>query len=418
MAAVVLTDKYVKALKPAPDGQRTTVADAGLPGLSLRVTDRGIKSFSYRYRFAGQQRRTTLGTYPATSLAEARDKVRTIIDGVQHGHDPEGTNTIQAPAVRTVNDVAEQFFRLYLRTRDRRTADEIERMIRRDLLTALGRRDIRSITRRDIRDVVTGVADRARATAERYERTRAKVEGRESNASVWQQAGASANRVHANIKKLFNWAIEEQFVDVNPAKFGAIVEERARDRTLSDDEIRAVWDACMRVHPVFGRVVRLLLLTGQRLSEVAEMQFSELDMDSGEWRLPGSRTKNRRDHIVPLPQAALDVIAEQGRLKDCPHIFTINGRAPASVGDRWSQALRGKCGFDVPFRLHDLRHTAASGMAELGIDPHVIEAVLNHKSGIVSGIAGRYNSYSYLKEKRAALAAWADHIAEVVSQTP
>lgn len=415
MSGKPLTTKFLDALKPAPAGQRKMIADAALRGFAVRVTDRGVKSFAFRYRHGGVQRLATLGTYPTTKLADAREQASAIVRALAKGIDPEaGGATAAIPAVRTLNAVAERYFKDYLQARDRRTAGEIEQIIRRDLLRALGQRDIKSVTQRDIRDVVAAVIERARAKAERRERERAKAEEREPDTAKWQRAGVYANRVHAVVRKLFNWAVEEQYADSNPAKFKAAVEERPRDRKLTDDEIRTLWTACADVHPMYGDIVKLLLLTGQRLSEVAKMQWSEINEATGEWRLLGVRTKNRREHIVPLPKMALEIVTSRDRIDGCAYVFSTTGTTAVSGFSKWKAELDKRLGGAAPFTLHDLRHVVASRMAELEISPHVIEAVLNHASGIVSGIAGRYNTYSYLREKRHALAAWAAHVERVV----
>ncbi len=454
-----LTAKFLDALKPAPKGQRVTIADAGLRGFAVRVTDSGVKSFSFRYRFKGDQRRVTLGTYPATTLADAHDAARGILSVLEKGDDPEGA-PIKLPetaAIRTVKDVAEKFITEYLGERERRTGDAMAQILRRDLLPRLGDRDIKSIDRSDIEDVITAVRDRARRRARDHvqdkaadavyeeaataERERAAREGRNPHYRAARRAakgkadaaraaakdaadqaakgaGASANRVHAVIRKLWNWAWDEKrYVTENPAKFRHKVEERPRDRVLDPAELRALWDACGSVHVVYRDIVRLLTLTGQRLNEIARLTWDEVHGDTGELRLPGERTKNRRAHIVPLPDAAVAIIAARDKVEGCPYVFSLNGKTPVSGFSKWKDELDGRLGFGAAFRLHDLRHTVATGMAELEIEPHIIEAVLNHASGVVSGIAGRYNNYSYLKEKRAALARWAAHVERVVTPT-
>jgi len=453
-----LTAKALDALKPAPAGRRTTIADAGLRGFQVRVTDSGIRTFSFRYRFNGKQHRVSLGRYPATGLAEAHDAARAILQALEHGEDPKAapiTPAQQGPTGRTVRAVVAKFVTEFLGEHERRTAHEMQRILERELLPKLGDRDIKSIDQGDIEDVIIAVRDRARkeardralakaagavyAEAAAEERDRAAREGRnpdfrrsrraataradaareaarEAAEQAARKAGVSANRVHAVIRRLWNWAREEKrYVLDNPAKFRRKVEERPRSRVLSADEIRAVWGSCAEIHPAFRDVIRILLLTGQRLNEIARLTWQEFHEEAGELRLSGDRTKNRRPHIIPLSEAARTIIAGRDRIENCPYIFTTTGKTPVSGFSSWKDKLDERLGFDVPWRLHDLRHIVVTGMAELEIEPHVIEAVVNHVSGAKAGVAGVYNNFSYLPQKRAALARWAAHVERIIA---
>lgn len=206
---------------------------------------------------------------------------------------------------------------------------------------------------------------------------------------------------------LFAWAIAEGLVDSNPTIGTRRPDEgtRPRERVLSDEELAAIWQACDDFD--YGRVVRLLILTGARRQEVGGMAWSELH-ERGTWTIPGERTKNGRAHIIALPALAWSIINAVPRRGD--HLFGRNGFA------NWGRA---KAAFDQrlslpPWTLHDLRRSAATRMADLGILPHVIEAVLNHVGLSRKGVAGIYNRSSYEREARAALALWADHVRAIV----
>jgi integrase len=187
----------------------------------------------------------------------------------------------------------------------------------------------------------------------------------------------------------------------------------ARDRVLTDAEVGQVWRACGASGEPFGSAVRLLLLTGCRLNEVAGMRTPELSDDGATWTIPGERTKNGRAHVVPLSPQAREVLAGVLRISDSL-VFTTNGRTPVSG---WSKVKRRlDRAAEIPsWRLHDLRRTAATGMAELGVPPHVVEAALNHVSGARAGVAGTYNRAAYAAEKRAALERWGAHVAGLAS---
>ena len=192
-------------------------------------------------------------------------------------------------------------------------------------------------------------------------------------------------------------------------------DERSRDRVLSDKELAAIWGACR--DDDFGRIVRLLILTGQRREEVGGTTWSELDLARGLWTIPGSRTKNGRAHEVPLPASAAGLL-EQTRL--ALRSGSLFGEGTGSF-QGWSKAKaalerRISSGGTAmePWRLHDIRRTVATRMAELGVQPHVIEAVLNHVSGHKAGVAGVYNRALYAAERRKALDLWGEHVRALV----
>jgi integrase len=432
-----LTTKFLDAMKPPPDGRRLAIADGALPGFACRVSKRGRIYFSFRYRIGNQQQRVALGKYPAISLADARDKAREIINTLDKGIDPIEAHRIAAAAHEyTLGEVAEKFFTDYLKARMRRSAGDVERLMRNDLISALGKRPIKSIERRDIRNLLEKALNRARESAAKRvlnkaaedEKARAEEEGRTANIQsaqiaageaankASQGAGYNANRLLAHARKFFNWAMEQDYVSANPcAGLKKLKEEIARDRVLSDEEIVAVWNACEDTG-IMGDVTKLLFLTGARLGEVSGMRWSELDETAGMWRLPRERTKNGREHSVPLPAKARAIILAQARIENCDYVFSTTGHSSYSGFSKFKRALDSKTWIAMPWRMHDIRRTVASGMAALGSSPHVVEAVLNHASGTVSGIAAVYNRYRYENEKRIALQMWADHVDRIINR--
>jgi integrase len=221
------------------------------------------------------------------------------------------------------------------------------------------------------------------------------------------------------LSKFFAWLLQHRRITSNPCigvwKPSA---PQARERVLTDTEIRWFWQAAGDLGAPFGPLLKLLLLTGQRLGEVSGMRRDELH-DDGTWHLPGSRTKNHKQHIVPLPPLARKLVASAPVIEDCPFVFSTTGLRPVSG---WSKT---KARLDVamlalakkeitPWTLHDLRRTAVTGIANLGIAPHVVEAVVNHISGAKAGVAGIYNRAEYAAEKNAALARWAQHVQGIV----
>jgi integrase len=228
---------------------------------------------------------------------------------------------------------------------------------------------------------------------------------------------ARGRKMHAALSNLFRWALQHRKVTVNPTVGvwhpGA---PPTRERVLTNAEVVTFWKACERISPPYGALFKLLLLTGARLNEVAGMRRDELSEDGSVWTLPGERTKNHRPLVLALPPLARNIIAELPTI-DGGFVFTVSGRRAVTSWTLMKAALDKAMGTTTkPWRLHDLRRTATTGMAELGILPHVIEAVLNHISGFKGGVAGIYNRATYAAEKKMALERWAAHIDGLVHE--
>jgi integrase len=226
--------------------------------------------------------------------------------------------------------------------------------------------------------------------------------------------------VHSITRKLFGWAVEHEIIAASlMAALKAPAVEKSRDRVLTDDELRRVWNAAGQIgDPIYGAVVRVLILTGQRRGEVAGMEQAELDLEGRLWSLPKERTKNARAHDVPLSPQAIIVINKIPRTSE-RFVFSFNGEAPINSGSfgKPKERLNALCGFS-DWTLHDIRRSVASGMAKLGISLPVIEKVLNHASGSFAGIVGIYQRHDFADEKRRALDAWGGFVADLVSDQP
>ncbi|MDP2356139.1 MAG: integrase arm-type DNA-binding domain-containing protein [Beijerinckiaceae bacterium] len=401
-----LTAAMVEKLTPDL-AKRREVPDSILPGLYLQIQPTGAKSWAVRYRHRGRTRKLTLGTVAVLPLALARERGREALQAVAAGLDPatekRHARTSEADLVRSI--VAE-FLDRHVRSNNKpRTAEEVERTFRLHVVPAWGDLPLKEITRRDVIALLDAIVDGGKPIA--------------------------ANRAFAAVRKLFNWSIERGIVDTSPCdRVRAPSAEVSRERVLSDDEVVLFWKAAETVGWPFGAMAQLLLLTGQRRDEVAGMRRTEIVGDL--WQIPGARTKNGMATEVPLSPAARDIIAAAPRIAASDLVFSTNGQTP------FSGFAKGKIRIDVamlavareralaagsndldaialtPWRLHDLRRTLASGMARLGEPVHVIEAVLNHRGGAISGVAAVYNRHRYLEEKRAALERWAQHIARLM----
>lgn len=385
MPVKALTNKTLEALKP--NAKRYEVHDLLCPGMSVRVSAQGQKVFSVKFRYGLNQKRMKLGVYPRITLATAREKAMDILRQVDEGIDP--TKRRRTPNMK-VEAVCGEFIRLHAQARNKNWR-EAERILEREFVGTFGQRDIREIKRFDVLEIM--------------------------DAAVARGSTYQANRILSNIRKLFNWCVERGIVETSPINgLKAPTKEESRDRVLEDDEIVRLLRACRNdVYP-FRQFVPILLATAQRRGELAEMRWSEVDLDAKQWVIPAERSKNGKPHVVPLSPYALEALNEVPRFLDCDYVFTTTRNSPVSGFSKMLRRLsEGSQTSD--WRLHDLRRTAASGMARAGVAPHVVEKVLNHISGTISGVAAVYNRYGYDREKREALETWGEYLAQLSGQS-
>lgn len=369
-----LSDKTVSSLKPQT--KRYDVRDTHCPSFGVRVTPNGAKSFYVSYRHGPKQRRLTLGTYPRITLAAARDKAMDALRQVDEGIDPASRR--RQPGTR-VEAVVQDFMRQYVKPRNR-SWQGTQNLLQRELVDRFGQCDIRAITRQHVLEATDEAIDRG---------------------AVYQ-----ANRILAHYRKLFNWCMERGIVEANPAAgIKAPTKEQSRDRVLSEDELKRVIAACRNELYPFGPFVLLLLATAQRRGELANMRWSELNFDNATWEIPSTKSKNKRANVVPLTPFALAILETMPRFTNCDYVFTTTRKSPVS-GFSKMLARISELSDTSGWTLHDLRRTASTMMAQEGIAPHVVEKILNHSSGTISGVAAVYNRYGYIPEKREALEKW------------
>jgi integrase len=397
-----MTAAMVEKIKPTE--RRIEQPDSMVKGLMLIVQPTGAKSWQVRYRAGGLRRRMGLGSYPAVSLANARKSANAALLEVLQGNDPvgerEAKKTVQLSDRDKVGALIEQFAKRHLSTL--KSGETAKRELNRHVVSVWGERDIHDIQKRDVIDLLDRIADSGRVV--------------------------SANRVRAYLNKFLSWCVERDILDQSPAMgVKPVAKEKSRDRVLSDEEIRWLWEACQREGHPWGHLGKLLLLTGQRVGEVVGMTDREVGGDL--WHLAGERTKNGRAHNVPLSQATRMALDDVERIKgDAGLIMTTNGKTPLSgfhkgrnrLAERMIEVASEEMGqaVEIPhWTFHDLRRTAATGMARLGIAVRVTEAVLNHVSGSGGGIVAVYQRHDYADEKRNALDAWAKFVSELVDGT-
>lgn len=402
--AKAFTPKGIEAMKPDP-AKRREIPDPALAGLYLVVQPSGARGWALRYRWANKPKKLTLGRWPVMGLADARAAASEAIAKVEAGTDP-GAEKKKAKAERIEAQLSERdkiktlvgdYAKRHLAKL--KSGDDVSAQFRRHILPAWGDRDIHEIARRDVIDLLEGIADSGRI--------------------------ATANRVRVYLSHFYNWCVSRDILAISPVHGVAPVgREVSRERVLTDDEVRWFWRACDDLGFPWGPLGQTLLLTGQRLREVAGMRDGEITGMT--WHLPAERTKNGRAHAVPLSSAVGDILAGVERVKGKPgYVFTTTGKSPVSgyhkgrnhIAERMAEIAAEERGepVEIPhWTFHDLRRTAATGMARLGIPVRVTEAVLNHVSGTAAGIVSVYQRHDYADEKRNALDAWARLVADLV----
>jgi integrase len=379
---VALTDRFVTGAKA---GARTEFFDSRVRGLSLRVSPTA-KSWAFHFTTtAGKRARLTLGAFPAITLAGARGLALEAQAVVQAGADPRASKA----GAMTVATLVESYLAKHVRP-NLRSAKQIERRLRKNVLPLIGNVQLADLHRRDVNRVLDVIVGRGRPI--------------------------EANRVFADLRAVLRWAVARGDLDRDPVQgMDAPSPARSRDRVLSDAEIKQLWNVLPTALPKqvdCRRVLKLCLVTGQRVGEVAGMQRSELDMTAREWRLPASRVKNNTPHSVPLSDLAISIIEQA--LADAGDRQRLFALAPVAVARSVERAEFGL----AHWTPHDLRRTAFTGMAALGVEPVVLGHVANHRTATRAGVTlAVYVKHSYDAEKRRALDLWADRLSAIVGDT-
>jgi integrase len=424
---IKFTQAAVDNLKPPSTG-RVTYWDSTLPGFGLRVaaprpsSREGRKSWIAMGRVDGKAVMVTLGTLAQIpKVDKAREAARDAFAKMKAGTRPlderraaeqerKAAEAAAASATKEATDgqfaaVAARFLAEHVdRNCGPKYAREYRRIIAHDVLPRWGDRPIRGITKHDVNELLD-------AKASRRERP---LKGRTGGAAV------QSNRTLTRLRTLFAWAAAQGFVDADPtAGVLSRAKERPRDRVLSDDEIRLFWDCAARAGWPFSGILQLMLLTAQRETEVAGMAWDEINLAARTWTIPGRRAKNGKAHVVHLSEAAVEVIEALPRVGSSALVFpSRNGTTVSTFGrakTRIDSAMAAEAGSEIaPWVLHDLRRTATTVMARLGIAPHVADKVLNHSSGTIRGVAAIYNQHQYLDERKAALEALGRFVASLV----
>lgn len=355
------------------------------PGLGVRFRN-GKRTWIFQWSTgAGVTRRTgraKLGGCPQLSPVKARELAETLHAKVTLGHDPsEEKRQRLAENEHTLGVLIADHLKAMTDKVKPKSHIELTRYLN-SYAASLHRTPISKVDRRTVAKLLDDVAG--------------------------NHGKITMNRCRSALSNCFVWAMKKGRAEANPIIGTEVHDERGRDRWLSDDELRAVW--CALGDDEYSDIVRLLILTGQRRGEIADLRWSEIDFNSGIIVLPGERAKNGLRHEIPMSQPIREILlARKERQSTGERVF-----APITVWHRPRMKLIQKSSV-ANWTLHDLRRTAATKMEELGLAPHVIEAVLNHVSGNKAGVGGTYRRYKYEPEKRQALDLWADRLLAVVT---
>ncbi|HEV2189181.1 MAG TPA: tyrosine-type recombinase/integrase [Stellaceae bacterium] len=383
MANIKMTVRGIDAIRPPESGQ-VDYWDMDNPGFGLRVSYGGRKAWVAMYRHGNVKRRLTLGTYPALSLAEAREKAAAVHHAVQYeGTDPATAKKGEREA-ETFAELAADYIERHAKRNKRSWRKDIL-ILEKDCLPRFGRRKAKDITRRDIIGMLDDIVARG--------------------------APIQANRTLEIVRKLFNWAVARDILTATPCyRVAKPSSENRSDRVLNEEEIRAIWQALTAEPPLTAATFKLRLLTAQRGAEVLAMRWDQIS--NGWWTIPGEVAKNGLAHRVPLSEpvlALLDAIRPLGSGSEW--VFPgADGEGHRVAVHKAHTRVRRCCG--ISFVPHDLRRTAASYMTGMGISRLAVAKILNH---VEAGITAVYDRHSYDAEKRAALDAWARRVEEIAS---
>ena len=386
MPRVILTDRFVSGAKMGD------YFDAKTAGLNLRVTPNRVKSWFAVFTSPrdGKRARVKLGRYPQTSLARARTLALEARGHLEEGRDPRDVFAARAAGKVTVGNLLASYLAKYARP-NLKSAAAIERRFNKNVLPLIGNVALADLHKREVNRVIDPIVERGRLV--------------------------EATRCFEDLRAMFRWAVERGDLDHSPAEgMRKPGESKPRERVLSDDEIRSLWNVLPEAVPrskAVQKIIKLCLITGQRVGEVSGMHCHEIDCTRKLWLIPGARTKNKHKHEVPLSDLAIEIIGEVADGFLFPN-HQGDGPLPGHAVAKTITRAQERFGLEH-WTAHDLRRTAVSNMAALGVQPIVLGHVINHRSVTKAGVTlSVYQHYDYAKEKDEALALWADRLDAIV----
>ena len=358
--------------------KRIYLRDQTLKGFVALITPKGSISFLVEYRHGGKQHRIKIGRLGPLTAKEAREEARQALARAHSGENvtaPKSHSTTFAEALD-----------MYLERagKGKRTWKEVERIMKYDALPAWKNTPVSEIRHHHVAQLID---------------------------EVQQRTQSGARILFANLRPMFRWLVERNLIEQNPTSdLKAPAAQKSRDRVLTDKELKQVWNACTLDWWPFGPIFRLLILTGARENEVAGMSIDELQGD--EWIISAERTKNGIEHVVHLSPLAMETLAAYPPAGDL--VFSTTGYSAPSGFSKAKRRIDQELP-DIPhWRIHDLRRTFSSGLARLGVEPHITERCINHLTGSQSGVQGTYQRYRYMDDRKAAFNRWGAHIQKLV----
>jgi integrase len=406
MSRVVLTDKKVTRLKPAKPGTRYDVRDALVPNLLVRVTDKGSKAFVFRTRYPGKPypSRRVIGKVGALGIEQARDKARKWHELLAEHTDPAWqAEQDRLAALRSQQHtfllVAEAYF-AHIKVEGFKKARVHEREIRKEFVSQWEARPIHDITQHDLAAVINAIKQRG--------------------------SPGQAREIYMRAKSLWRWAIGcgAYGLTASPAdRLGTkalVGSKKSRSRVLSDDELRALWQAVEQEQPPWQPLYKLLIMSGQRLSDVSNASWPEFNFERKLWTIAAERYKTGAPQVVPLTKGMLALLDELPRFETGEFLFSASwGRSPVANFSKPKLRLNAYMKAALPkmpdWVVHDIRRTVRSHLSALPVEQHVRELVIGH---LQVGVKATYDRYAYLEEKRRALELWQARLRDIVKPPP
>lgn len=391
VAGTSFSDRGIPKL-PAPAAGQIDYFDDSLPGFGLRVSHGGTRTWIVLYRYNGKKRRMKIGRYPQLGLAAARDEAMDILEAARKGKDPATEKKEKAKPAETVSDLVDRYIKEYAKI-EKRSWFHDDRILHKEVVPLFGRKRLTDVTRRDIRGALKPIVERG--------------------------SGVRANRALEIIRKMFNWAIQEDLLTVNPAAgMAKLATESHRERYLSPEEYKKLWEALPKagIGEHGGEYFKLIILTGLREMEVLKAEWAQIDFNQKIWTIPSKNAKNSRDQLVPISPMVLEALLTLKRLppRERKYVFQSPEKDTHVVRnfvEKRIVKLR-KVAKIKDLRIHDLRRSATTYWGKLKVEPHIKDRLLNHAAKKVSD--KHYDQWQYLDEKRAALESWEQLVVEMI----
>ncbi len=386
----MLTAKTIQALKP--NGWQYEVVDGQVPGLRLRVSQGGTKTFTLLYRHRGKKRRMKIGRFPDVGLAEARLRANEVLLDARSGVDPRAKKDQDFTTLKSVADLVEAYISLHVqRSNKPSTIRGTSRILDKDIVGPWADRDVRDITRADAMDLIDKIA-------------------------VARSPFAASNVLRSG-RAFFNWLVTKHIIEASP--FAGLTDPAGvvkRERVLEPRELASIWQATFEIGAPWGSIVRLLILTGRRRGEIVSADWKEFDWRTSIWTIPAERTKGLRTSHKPITEGMKFELDALGK-KEYGLVFPSQKQSSGKSVSGFSKVkirLNEKSGV-LDWRIHDIRRTVATNLAALGVADTTIARILDHRIAGIPEVTGVYNRYQYIPEMRNAQIEWEKELKRITN---